>query len=53
MFSCAQRGLYSGVEETVAPGVKTVQVHDVTDNSHFAKHKTAGTWINNGMFVQV
>ena len=34
-------------------GVKIVRVQDVTDTFHFAKHKSAGTWINTGTFVQV
>ena len=53
IFSCAQWGLHGDVEETVAPGVKTVQVHDDAGDFHFAKRKTAGTRINTGMFVQI
>ena len=37
----------------MAPGVKTVQVHDDAGDFHFAKRKTAGTWINTGMLVQI
>ena len=46
-------GLYGDAEAVVAPGVKTVQVHDVAGDFHFARRKTAGTWINTGLFVQV
>jgi len=53
IFSCAEHAVYSDVVVPLGGDDMTVAVHDVKSDFHLMKRKSAGTWVNTGMFVQV